>query len=335
MEQTTQEREILSLQNDLLQVRILPDFGGKISSIRSVRTGEEFLLPPLRRRRTIPATASFSEGDGGGFDECLPSVATCPSIAGEPPVPDHGDMWRLRWNIESRDPAIVLHADAVSRPLRLTRRASLAGSSLILQYQLRNLSHAPTNWLWSAHPLLRVEAGDRIVLPDDIQKVTVEYSAGGLFNRNSSIAWPLAQSTSGRVLDLSSVGRKDGVTAHKLFARMGNFGWGALYRHKPGQGLVLRFDPSALAFMGVWICSGAWPEKGSEKQYTVALEPTTSDTDSLASAKRNGSAGHLKPHGHWQWTMEIELIGASAAVNFEEFRANASLSASRLSPAAS
>jgi hypothetical protein len=202
------------------------------------------------------------------------------------------------------------------------------GSSLILQYGLLNLSQTPTSWLWSAHPLLRVEAGDRIALPDDIEEVTVEYSAGGLLNQGSSVAWPLAQSISGRVLDLSSVAEKDGVTAHKLFARMGKFGWGALYRQKLGQGLVLRFDPSALAFMGVWICSGAWPERASAKQYTAALEPTTSNKDSLASAERNGTGRHLKPHEYWQWKMEIELVGATSSVNFEEFRTSANRNAS-------
>jgi hypothetical protein len=64
----------LLLENDLLQVRILPAFGGKITSLRSVRTGEEFLLSPLKDYRRVSAAADFSESDGGGFDECLPSV---------------------------------------------------------------------------------------------------------------------------------------------------------------------------------------------------------------------------------------------------------------------
>ena len=320
----------LLLENDLLQVRILPAFGGKITSLRSVRTGEEFLLPPLKDYRRVSAAADFSESDGGGFDECLPSVASCGSIAGEPPVPDHGDLWRVMWEIDSDDTGIVLYANAVTRSLRLTRRATLEASSLVLEYDLVNLSDAPATWLWSAHPLLRVDVDDRIVLPNEIEEITVDYSANGLFERNSSVTWPVARSTSGISVDLSKVGKKDGMTAHKLFARMGKSGWGALYREKIGQGLVVRFDPSVLPFMGLWICSGAWPEVGIEKQYTVALEPTTSNTDSLASAGRNGTVRCLNGREHCRWRLKVQLVGASRFFNFQDFCASA-----RLDPLAS
>ncbi len=312
--------EPLSLQNDLLRVQILPKFGGKIVSLRSVRTGEEFLLPPIHVYAHVEPSDEFSASDGGGFDECLPSVAACETIAGEPSIPDHGDLWRTPWRVDSEAGAIVLHADALSRPLRLTRRATLEGAALVLEYDLVNLSDAPTSWLWSAHPLLRVASGDRIVLPDEIEEVRVEYSAGGLFERDTTLHWPTIQSSSGVSVDLDKVSERDGVTAHKLFARMGRSGWAALYRRGIGQGLMVRFDPSALPFLGLWICSGAWPATGVERQYTVALEPTTSNADSLTSAMHNGTSRTLNPHEHLQWRLDFHLIGASESLAFEDFR---------------
>jgi hypothetical protein len=331
MEMSTEQT--LSLQNDFLQVRILPAFGGKITSLRSVLTGAEFLLPPLQDYHRVSSTANFDQSDGGGFDECLPSVASCESIAGEAPVPDHGDLWRIGWNIDSLDGGVVLRADATSRPLRLTRRATLEESSLVLEYELLNLSDSPTTWLWSAHPLLRVDAGDRIVLPSEVEEVTVEYSAADLFMRNSLIAWPRAQSSHGGVVDLSRVGERDGTTAHKLFARMDKSGWGALYREKVGQGLVVRFDARALPFLGMWICAGAWPEIGVEKQYTVALEPTTSNVDSLMSAERNGTVRCLGARESCRWKLDIQLVGASSCLSFEDFHAVVSSSSSTPVPA--
>lgn len=107
---------------------------------------EEFLLLPLPGYRHISTAASFSESDGG-FGECLPSVATCDSIADEPPVPDHGDLWRSTRRVVSKGDAIVLQGDAVSRPLRLIRLATLDGSSLVFEYDLVNLSERPATWL--------------------------------------------------------------------------------------------------------------------------------------------------------------------------------------------
>lgn len=325
--ESVDETKVLLLENPLLQVQILPNFGGKIASLRSVRTGEEFLLPPLNEYRQVSASASFSEGDGGGFDECLPTVASCESIAGEPPVPDHGDLWRSAWHVDSTGSVITLHADAVSRPLRLTRKSRLDGSSLVLEYDLANLSETPTAWLWSAHPLLKVDSGDYIVLPHEVESVTVSYSANGLLDEASSVPWPLARSTSGGSIDLSKMSDRDGITAHKLFARMERSGWAALYRQRIGQGLVMRFDPSVLPYLGLWICCGAWPEFGAEKQYTVALEPTTSNVDSLASASINKTIRSLNAGEHVRWRLEIQLAGACEPLSYQDFCAIAATTA--------
>jgi hypothetical protein len=319
--------ETLILQNEFMQIRILPAFGGKISSLRSARTGEEFLLPPLRGYRHVSRTAGFHEGDLGGFDECLPSVASCESVSDEPPVPDHGDLWRSKWHIDSYDRHITLHADSLSRPLRLTRHARLDGPFLVLDYDLLNLSDSPTTWLWSAHPLLHIEEGDRIVLPDEIEEVVVEYSAAGVLKKNSTVGWPQTQSALGTTIDLSTLGKRDGATAHKLFARVGRSGWAGLYRKRTGQGLVLHFDSIALPFLGLWICLGAWPAIGANKQYTVALEPTTSNVDSLASAEQNGTARSLAARERCQWTLGLRLLEASSPLSFEAFSAQALRSA--------
>jgi hypothetical protein len=132
----------------------------------------------------------------------------------------------------------------------------------------------------------------------------------------------------GTAIDLSTVGKRDGVTAHKLFARVGRSGWAGLYRKRTGQGLILRFDPSALPFLGLWICSGAWPDMGTEKQYTVALEPTTSNADSLASAEQHGTARSLAARRRCQWRLELRLLEASSPLSFEAFCAKAIASAS-------
>jgi hypothetical protein len=309
----------LTIENDLLKVQILPEFGGKIVSLRSVRTGEEFLLPPINEYAQVSPLADFSASDGGGFDECLPSVAACQSIAGESPISDHGDLWRIPWHVDSEGRTVVLHADATSRPLRLTRKATLEDATLILEYDLANLSDSPTSWLWSAHPLFQVAAGDRLVLPDEIEEVAVEYSASGQFERNASIPWPIATSLSGAVIDLSIVPERDETTALKLFARMRSSGWCALYRKELGQGLLVRFNPNVLPYAGLWICAGAWPSVGTAKQYTVAIEPTTSDSDSLISVAQRGTSRTLNARELFSWRVEFQLIGATQSIDFDDF----------------
>jgi len=302
----------LVLENELLRVTFAPERGGKITSLRSIRTGEEFILPPLQEPSFDPETIDFSKGDLGGFDECLPSVSACGSIGREARVPDHGDLWSQPWTVEATHDSLLLQADASSRPLRLTRRATLDRDTLLLDYEVVNTSAIPATWLWSAHPLLQVEAGDRIILPPEITEVDVEYAHLDCFKRRSTTSWPVARTSAGHAVDLAEVGPADGVSAFKLFARLGKSGVAQMYRARIRQGIAFRFDPAALPFLGIWICSGAWPAHGAAKQYTVALEPTTTNYDSLAEALTHDAACHLNAGEHRRWTVALQLLGASS-----------------------
>ena len=314
----THNTHTVSLRNRLMEATFLPDFGGKMISLTSIRTGEEFLLPPLHPYKRLKATELFERGDAGGFDECLPSVAACEAMGQESPVADHGDLWRLAWEAEATREMVRMQVDAVSRPLRLIRTATFRGRALVLRYELYNLSGRTVPWLWSAHPLFKISPGDRILLPDAVRAVTVEGSCAGDFTKGSVITWPHAQTNAGNIVDLSTIRAVDGRTAHKLFVSMGPSAWAALYRTELGQGVLVRLDPRILPFLGLWICHGAWPAHGLQRQYTVALEPTTSDTDSLMEAAHRGTARMLDPLGHTSWEIEMELLGAESAISYEE-----------------
>jgi len=300
------------LENEFLRVEIRPDLGGRITSLRSVRTREEFLLPPLREPIGNPATIAFSHGPLGGFDECLPSVSACERIADEAPVPDHGDLWRKPWIIGSDRDGLLLKVDATSRPLQLIRRATLKAETLVLEYELLNTSDSLATWLWSAHPLLQAEVGDRILLPDEVDKVEVEYASQEGFVRRSNISWPLARNISGTLVNLGLVRQEKDAIAYKLFARLGRSGQATLYRTRIEQGITFHFDPASLPFLGLWVNAGAWPEEDPDRRLTVALEPTTSSRDSLDEAAQHGVACRLEGGARQNWSIALQLLGSSS-----------------------
>src|SRR5579863_5588958 len=84
-------------------VTVLPQFGGKISSIYV--NNHELLQAPLAPVRPRTRTMSFDQGDASGWDECLPSVAACTvkTQGGVAEIPDHGDLWREPWEIQGTE----------------------------------------------------------------------------------------------------------------------------------------------------------------------------------------------------------------------------------------
>ncbi len=309
--QHSSEGELRMLENAHLRVTIAPQRGGKILSLFSKRSGTEWLLPPLRPYEDAKTTGGFDEWDGGGFDECLPTVAATST------APDHGELWRTAWSEEQAEGVLSLRVSACRGAIELHRRASLEGTALVLDYALTNAGSAPRSLLYSAHPLLRVEEGDRIELPPDIEYVTVESSkAERLGKPGTRIAWSHLKLAADGAADLSNVGPPDGLQADKLFAGPCASGWCQLQRPTLGEALELSFDCTVLPYLGLWICRAAWPEIGQNKQYTVALEPTHANCDSLADAERNGTAWLLAPGEQRTWSLRLR----AAAIAKEETR---------------
>lgn len=304
---------------------MLPDFGGKIASIR-IRDFE-LLQAPLRPIAPRTQTTTFDEGDASGWDECLPSVAACTISTDEGPVeiPDHGDLWRVEWREQepgNRDQgagrngkgaaSVTLAGECFSLPLELARTLALSetarGWLLRLDYRLTNTGRYSIPWSWAAHPLFVAEKGDRLVLPDSIRSLKLEGSGGGrLGNGGTTVSWPVATLVNGDSADLSIAETADSGIGDKLFAGplSGSENWCALERPSAGVRITTRFDAAATPYLGLWICYGGWPERPGPKQVCVAMEPATAPVDSLA--VHGPWSRNLMPDATTAWPMEIEI----------------------------
>lgn len=304
-------------------VTVLPRFGGKIASIR-IRD-RELLQEPLASIAPRTHTMGFDQGDASGWDECLPSVAAClaETECGAAEIPDHGDLWRVEWeklgsgvqrsaDIEKNGASVTLIGDCFSLPLQLKRRIEIfetdRGWRLEFDYVLRNTGEHKVPWSWAAHPLFAVQPGDRVVLPASIRSLRVEGSAGGRLGRaGSRIGWPIAKIASGGVADLSVVERADSGIGEKLFAGPLSISenWCDLERPSVGVRIRVTFDPMATPYLGLWICSGGWPERPGPKQLCVAIEPSTAPVDSLAVMGQ--WSRQLATEESFAWPMKVEI----------------------------
>jgi galactose mutarotase-like enzyme len=199
--------------------------------------------------------------------------------------------------------------------LALDRTLDLAetekGWRLRLSYQVTNLGRTATPWSWAAHPLFASTAGDRIVLPESIETLRLEGSSGNRLGKNGDqVRWPVAQLAHEGETDLSLVQPFDCATGDKLFAGPldAHENWCMLERPSAGVRIRVEFDAAATPYLGLWICSGGWPERQGPKQMCVAMEPATAPVDSLAQAgvwSRTLRAGESYS---WPLLLDVETI---------------------------
>lgn len=308
-----QDLEVLVLKTDTLAVEVLPALGGKVSSLR--RNGIELLQAPLRPYAPRTFAMGFEESDASGFDECLPSISACeiPGPSGAIQIPDHGEFWRLPCAVEERGlNEVRLTATSSALPLRFERTLKLEGETLRVDYRLENVGEGEVPYVWSAHPLFCVDAGDLIVLPSSVQQVHVEGSAHGRLGVKGSVhRWPITELGGGEVVDLSRAGDVSDDIGDKVYAAAPREGWAVLERRRVGLRIRVGFDSECCSWMGLWLCYGGWPEGQANRQNCVALEPCTAPGDSLAAALEKRWARRLAPGQSALWRMTIAVSEVS------------------------
>jgi hypothetical protein len=311
----------IELNSDFLNAVILPEEGGRISTLRCRRSNTEFLLQTNRAEGPSLVQpgreASFASGAVGGIEECLPTVARC-SVDGEL-IPDHGDFWQFAWEASDISAQQVsLSARGFSRPLLFDKVVSLGDSSLSITSRITNTGESETSFLYAMHPLLAVDPGDRIALPSTCQKVRVYGSLGErLGSTTTEASWPIADTPFGEV-DLSTLGAPESSTAEMLYTQRLQEGWCGLYRTGAKQGIVFRFDERKLPYLGLWICCGGWPDDlESPRQFAFAPEPTTAPCGSLEQALSEKLEYRLEPGDSLSFTTQIFI--SEVGCDFEEF----------------
>lgn len=311
--------QTIILRSASLHVEIEPEQGGRVSSIRSLRSGTEFLTQSLRRNPTVASMeARFEMGFCAGIEECLPSVGRCDAGTLGGPVPDHGDFWQIPWHVaDSNGAQATLWSEGFSRPLRLEKTLEVNGDSMYLRYVVRNIGEDPTSFLYAWHPLFKVDPEDKVWLPDEVKALRIDYSRFDRLGRKSdAVGWPGTETG----VDLSQVLAPEAQTADMLYTSRLQRGLCRLERKRSGESLELSFDVERLPYLGVWLCFGGWPGNGyAHQQYAVALEPTSSPWNTLEEAQRFGQAVILDPDAVYSFVIQLRVstsAGQTPAVNW-------------------
>lgn len=305
--------EQISVENDFIKVIILPQIGGKMIGLINKKTGTNFLLESQNRdKKYEPAFhgAPFQNYDTSGFDECFPTVEASFLTTEEGKkisFPDHGELWSKPWSFKKTDDStLVGFVKGTNLNYTFNKKIYLDGNRVIIDYKVENNDASPLPYIWAAHPLFNIEPGDEIYLTDEIQNVYLYWSNDSkLGSRGDQLEWPFINSVS----DFSVIPEKSFGKAVKLFSgKLTMSAWTALHKKNKKESLLISFDTSENPYLGIWLCYGGWPEEISEKQLTVALEPTNCGSDSLSAAAGKNSCGIIEPDSANYWRIEFAVV---------------------------
>ncbi len=305
--------DALHLDNGLIALTMLPTLGGKISSLRDVRSGREWLWrhPRLAYQNTVREGAYTVIADTGGWDECFPTVGPC-HYPSEPwkgaELQDHGEMWSqepvLTLTQEEKGAALETRWQGIALPYTFARTIRMEADSncMRFEYAVTNHADASLQFVWSAHPLMAIEPGMQLRVPADagFYRWAPDGSGGGKLEAGSR--FPLIVEG----FDLSALPPTSAGISFKLWSEPLREGWATLAANN-GE-FRLRWDAALLPQLAVYMNFGAWAADGGTPYYNMGLELCMGMPDSLEEAvTRYDVFETLASHQMRSWWLKVEM----------------------------
>jgi galactose mutarotase-like enzyme len=270
------------LANDRVELAVVPELGARLISLKNLRTGREWLWHPGDRLQLFKNNASddFSISPLVGMDECLPTIIPCAWRGRQ--LPDHGEVWSQPWQVEQKNHAAGKLTTSIrlkTSPFFFQRSIELSGNEVKFDYQLSNLAPTEEPFIWAAHPLLRLVAGDELQLPDSTRKLL----QGHAWINDVAVAIPEKQCA-------------------KLLATPLTEGRAAIHNAAQGDRLEFSWPVAENNTLGLWLTRGGW-----HGHHHFALEPTNAGADSLAVAATRKCSGVLAAHSTVSWSFSLRV----------------------------
>lgn len=276
----------LILENNLLKVTILPEYGGLIFSIFHKPRAIEMLWrsprgllakddPPV-----VPESSlGFRATSPGCWPELFPHGSGPTDVCGVR-MPFHGEVVNRVWRYEllpahAGEAAIRMWVDCHLLPLRLERivRLRVGHAALILDETVVNRAGIPIDFMWGHHPYFGkplMDADSRIIAP----------ATHALDSDLKPMFWPVHAGH-----DFSVCPAEGSGVGAMFYLTDFPEGWYALVNPALKLGLAMAWDPAVFPYVWIWQeanKSMGYPYFGGA--HAVAIEPFSS----LPAARQRG-----------------------------------------------
>jgi galactose mutarotase-like enzyme len=289
--------EVIEISSDALRVAVRARRGARVTSVLSRHDNREW----LRQARggaegsEFPYGSTFTDTNHYGWDEMFPTVDPC-LFPTEPfqgaPVPDHGELWQLEWDVMDSSPS-ALHQRVSSDRFNYTfdRRLRVTDATLRCEYECVVDTDVPVPMLWALHPQFEMHVGSRVTLAREFKSVLDTSDAAAVYE----VDWLGNLQVERDVLDgadrMIYLKPDEEANAVSIIDLSGSF-------------LTLSWDNQFAPYLGIWLDRGRYTQ-GS----VAALEPTNGFFDDLARAYGGKSIRYFEPGEATSWWVEITVGG--------------------------
>jgi hypothetical protein len=305
----------LVMENQLLRVTVLIDKGTDIYELLYKPQDIDFMWrSPMQLHHPkdfVSATASslgfFYDHFEGAWQEIVPNFGPPSSYKGAE-FGLHGESNLIPWEfrvIEDRPERVSVDfwVRLYRSPFYIQKNLTLEADSCVLQIRefIENEAREEMAVMWGHHPALgeafldencTIDHGYRKshtqkVLSFERQRLAVDCEHD----------WPLAQSISGEMIDMSKMPAPESDTADLLYFTEPESAWYGVTNQHLGLGFGMIWDIKTFPYLWMWqVCGGSYGYPWYGRTYNMALEIVSSPPgNGIASAIQDQTALILTP----------------------------------------
>jgi hypothetical protein len=275
----------VSIENQYLSVTILPEFGGKITSIRRKDLNYEYLwyCPEMLKRNCQVYDDCFS----GGIDEIIPN--DLPETICNIDFPDHGILWSTSLNYSIDANRVILEGNLTQANLYYKKEISLSDKSpqIKMRYKIENLLEKDFPFIWRIHAAIRAEPGD--IFNCSAQKAVCIDPVWSRHYTKEPFGWPSDQMYRANILP-----EADGTTEFLFLYEL--YDGKAKIQKACGRTFSCLFDIKTFPYVCYFASYG-----GFKGKYFAVLEPATTKGLTVNEAQKDTACSILKG-GNTIWT---------------------------------
>ena len=283
------------LENQKLRVTVLVDKGTDIFELLYKPLDLDFMwrspMPLHNPMNFIPSSSSsfgsFYDHYEGAWQEIVPSFGPPSSYKGAE-FGLHGESSLLPWNfrvIDDRPECVSVDfwVRLYRSPLYIEKRLTLEANSSVLKINeyIENEGKESIAVMWGHHPALSeafldehctIDLGYRKMCTPEVLNFEQQR-----FAPNSVFDWPMAQSATGEMVDVSQMPSRENDTADVLYFTEPDEAWYAVTNQHLKVGFGMRWDIKAFPYLWMWqVCHGSYGYPWYGRTYNMALELVTS-----------------------------------------------------------
>jgi hypothetical protein len=323
-------RSIL-LENDAMQVIVLPEKGAEIHRLVDRRTGTDILFEApwgLQGPGAPPLPGSgedeFMWNYAGGWQELFPSVnESCAYRGGQ--IPFHGEVASLPWAFEvleagETEVAVKFWTQTRQTPFLIERVMRLRDGTaeLVLEGTVVNESESASHFVWGQHCVIGppfLESGCRLEIPARTIVTAPELwePETARLEPGQRVPWPFAPLRGGGQVDLRTVPGPETGSHDDLYVTDLDAGWLEVTNSQLDLTFRLDWDAGLFGWIVLWQPYGGAIAPPLTDSYALGIEPWTSMFN-LQRAVEEGQAIELASGGQATTTVRASL-SRSAPLN--------------------